>query len=173
MAQEDDELHAADDGGDISEAMNDMSSAPVSSDRAHRFYDRLRERVRTYLDNKGSVAGKTGEYLMLIPDIFILLWRLVNDPRVSGKNKVMLGSGLAYYLFPLDLIPDLTAIGYLDDLIFGVILLNKVLADTDADIVREHWSGSEDILTSIQNVMNAAENLIGSDIMNRFKKTMK
>lgn len=172
MAQEDDALHGADDG-DISEAMNEMSGSPVSPDRAQRFYDRLRERVRAYLDNKGALAGKTGEYLMLIPDIFILLWRLVNDPRVSGKNKVMLGSGLAYYLFPLDLVPDVTAIGYLDDLIFAVILLNKVLGDTDAEIVREHWSGSEDILTSIQNVMNAAENLIGSDILGKFKKTMK
>jgi uncharacterized membrane protein YkvA (DUF1232 family) len=171
MAQEDDELHGGDDA-DINEDMNELSGS-MSQDRAQRFYDRLRERVRTYLEKKGTVVGKTGEYLMLIPDIFILLWRLVNDPRVTGKNKVMLGSGLAYYIFPLDLIPDVTAIGYLDDLIFGVILLNKVLGDTDASILREHWSGSDDILTSMQNVMNAAENLIGSDIIGKFKKTMK
>ncbi|HYH05859.1 MAG TPA: DUF1232 domain-containing protein [Thermoanaerobaculia bacterium] len=168
MAQEDDELN----GADIGEDMNELSGS-MSQDRAQRFYDRLRDRVRTYLEKKGALAGKTGEYLMLIPDIFILLWRLVNDPRVNAKNKVMLGSGLAYYIFPLDLIPDVTAIGYLDDLIFGVILLNKVLGDTDAAILREHWSGSDDILTSIQNVMGAAENLIGSDIISKFKKTMK
>jgi uncharacterized membrane protein YkvA (DUF1232 family) len=165
MAQEDDELN----GGDIGEDMNELSGS-MSQDRAQRFYDRLRERVRMYLEKKGALAGKTGEYLMLIPDIFILLWRLVNDPRVNAKNKVMLGSGLAYYIFPLDLIPDVTAIGYLDDLIFGVILLNKILGDTDAEILREHWSGSEDVLATIRNVLNAADNLVGSELLGRFKK---
>ncbi|HEX2060619.1 MAG TPA: DUF1232 domain-containing protein [Thermoanaerobaculia bacterium] len=169
MAQDDDELE-----NDIdNESMNEMAATPVSQDRAQRFYDRLRERMRAYLEKRGALAGKTGEYLLLVPDIFILLWRLVNDPRVSSKNKVMLGSGLAYYLFPLDLMPDVTAIGYLDDLIFGVLLLSSVLKDTDESILREHWSGKEDLLTSIQNVMDAAENLIGKDVIGRLKKTMK
>src|SRR5215212_6852302 len=100
MAQDDDELHGDD---DISEEMNELAG-PVSTDRAERFYDRLRDRMRGYLEKKGALAGKTGEYLLLVPDIFILLWRLVNDPRVNSKNKVMLGSGIAYYLFPLDLL---------------------------------------------------------------------
>lgn len=163
MAQDDDELDVE---------MNEVAE-PVTRDRAQRFYDRLRDRMRAYLEKKGALAGKTGEYLLLVPDIFILLWRLVNDPRINSKNKVMLGSGIAYYLFPLDLIPDVTAIGYLDDLIFGVFLLNKMLGDTDPEILREHWSGKDDLLTSIQNVMGAAENLIGSDILGRVKKSMK
>ena len=92
------------------------------------------------------MAGKTGEYLLLAPDVFVLLWRLVNDPRVNAKNKVVLGSGLAYFLFPLDIMPEafFGPIGYLDDLVFAVLLLKKMLADTDVAILREHWSGSED-----------------------------
>lgn len=169
MAQDDDELE-----NDLdSETMNELASEPVSKDRAQRFYDRLRDRIRAYLQKKGALAGKTGEYLLLVPDVFILLWRLVNDPRVNAKNKVMLGSGLAYYFFPLDLVPDVTAIGYLDDLIFGVFLLNAVLRDTDEAVVREHWSGSEDLLVTMQNIMDAAENLIGKDVIGRLKKTMK
>jgi uncharacterized membrane protein YkvA (DUF1232 family) len=133
----------------------------------------MRESIRRYLENKGSLAGKTGEYLMLAPDVFVLLWRLVNDSRVNAKNKVMLGSGLAYYFFPLDIIPEgfMGPIGYIDDLVFGVYLLNKLLADTDPAILREHWSGSEDILTSIQNVLNAADKLVGTEILGRLKKS--
>ncbi len=145
----------------------------VSRARAERFYDRVRENIRGYLEKKGTLAGKTGEYLLLVPDMFMLLWRLINDSRVNSKNKVMLGSGIAYYLFPLDIMPEafLGPVGYIDDLVFGVYLLNKMLTDTDPEILREHWSGSDDILATIQNVLNAADNLVGSDLLARFKKT--
>jgi uncharacterized membrane protein YkvA (DUF1232 family) len=162
---------------DFAEVMRESSelSTPVTSARAERFYDRMRERIRTYLDKKGTIAGKTGQYLLLAPDIFVLLWRLVNDPRVNSKHKVMLGSGLAYFLFPLDITPEafFGPIGYVDDLIFGVLLLKKMLVDTDASVLREHWSGAEDILTTIEKILSSAEQLVGSELMGRFKKTVK
>ena len=162
---------------DIEDTMRKSTepTGPVSKERADRFYDRMRENIRAYLDKKGSAAGAAGEYLLLAPDIFVLLWRLVNDSRVSGKNKVMLGSGLAYYLFPLDIMPEaiMGPLGYIDDLVFGVYLLNRMLIDTDAEILREHWSGRDDILTSIRNVLNAADNLVGKDILGRFRKEPK
>lgn len=162
---------------DFEETMRESAevTGPVSRERANRFYDRMRESIRRYLENKGSVAGTTGEYLLLAPDVFVLLWRLVNDGRVSSKNKVMLGSGLAYFLFPLDIMPEgiLGPIGYLDDLVFGVYLLNKMLTDTDVAILREHWSGRDDVLDTIRNVLNAADKLVGKDILGKIKKTMK
>ena len=162
---------------DFAEVMSESSelSSPVTSSRAERFYDRMRERIRKYLDDKGTVAGKAGEYLLLAPDIFVLLWRLVNDPRVNAKNKVALGSGLAYFLFPLDITPEafFGPIGYIDDLIFGVLLLKRMLGDTDAEVLRQHWSGSEDILTTIEKILGAAEQLVGSELVGRFKKAAK
>lgn len=162
---------------DFEETMRESAevTGPVSRDRANRFYDRMRESIRRYLENKGSVAGTTSEYLLLAPDVFVLLWRLVNDSRVNAKNKVMLGSGLAYYLFPLDIMPEafLGPIGYLDDLVFAVYLLNKMLADTDPEILREHWSGRDDVLASIRNVLNAADNLVGKDILGKLKRNVK
>jgi uncharacterized membrane protein YkvA (DUF1232 family) len=155
---------------------DDMSEAagPVSGERAQRFYDRVRANIRRYLDNKGAKGGKRAEYLLLAPDVFMLLFRLVTDTRVSSKNKMLLGSGIAYYIFPLDIMPEgfLGPIGYLDDLVFGVYLLNKMLLDTDPQILREHWSGSEDILAMIQRVLGAADHLVGSDLLTRIKKMM-
>jgi len=157
-------------------SLDEMTDAtgPVSGDRAQRFYDRIRENIRRYLEKKAHL-DKSAEYLLLVPDMFMLLWRLVNDSRVTAKNKVLLGSGLAYYIFPLDIVPEalLGPIGYLDDLVFGVYLLNRMLVDTDPEILREHWSGSEDVLTTIQNVLNAADNLVGKDILGRIKGIFK
>lgn len=147
----------------------------VSDEQASRFYDRMRKRIRAYLDRKGNVAGKTGEYLLIVPDVFMLLLRLVKDSRVSSKNKVMLGSGLAYYIFPLDLMPEafMGPAGYLDDLVFAIFMLNKLLGDTDPEVLRQHWSGSEDVLAVIQRVLGAADSLVGSEILGKLKKRMK
>lgn len=162
---------------DLQEAMREAAevTGPVSKERADRFYDRMRSSIRNYLDRKGTLAGRTGEYLLLAPDIFVLLWRLVNDARVNSKNKVILGSGLAYYLFPLDIIPEMLMgpTGYIDDLVFGVYLLQRILGDTDPAVLRHHWSGSEDILNTIQKVLSAADNLVGSDVLGKIKKGMR
>ena len=143
-------------------------------DRATRFYDRIRNTIQRYIDSKGAVVGKTAGFLLLVPDVFILLWRLTTDARVNGKDKVLLGSAVAYYVMPFDLLPEalLGPAGYLDDLVFGVYVLNKILGSVDASILREHWSGSEDVLDSIQNVLNAAESLVGKDLVGRIKKMM-
>jgi len=147
-------------------------AGPVSRKRAERFYDRMRDSIRRFLEKKGKVATTSGDYLMLAPDVFVLLWRLVNDSRVDAKNKVVLGSGIAYYIFPLDLMPEglLGPIGFLDDLVIGVYILNRLLADIDPQILREHWAGSEDVLTTIKNVLGAAEKLVGSDVASKLRK---
>ena len=146
----------------------------MNETRAERFYDRLRRSIHRYFENKGGAMEKSGEYLLLVPDVFILLWRLAKDPRVSGKNKVLLGTSLAYYVIPFDFIPEalIGPIGYLDDLVFAVYVLNRMLVDTDVSILREHWSGQEDVLDSIQRVLNAADGLVGSDMVGKFKKMM-
>jgi uncharacterized membrane protein YkvA (DUF1232 family) len=148
---------------------------PVTQERAERFYDRVRASIQDYVNSKGRVLGKTGEFLLLVPDVFILLWRLTTDRRVSGKDKVLVGSAIAYFILPFDLMPEalLGPIGYMDDLIFGVFVLNKILSDTDASILREHWSGTDDVLEMIQKVLNAANSLVGDKIVGRIKKMLK
>jgi len=146
----------------------------LSQDRADRFYDRVRGSIHEFTEHKGAV-GKTAEFLMLVPDMFMLLWRLTTDSRVSGKYKILLGSGVAYFILPFDLIPEAIVgpLGYMDDLVFGVYVLNKVLSTTDPAILREHWSGSGDVLDTIQRVLNSADTLVGSKIAGRLKKMLK
>jgi len=156
------------------DAMNDAAEAgrDVTQDRAMRFYDRMRSRIEKYLEGRGGAVERTAEYLLLVPDMFMLLWRLANDARVSGKNKVLLGSGLAYYIFPFDFLPEafVGPLGYLDDLVFAVYVLNKMLTDTDVEILRQHWSGDEDVLLAVRRVLTTADQLVGSKVVGRIKK---
>lgn len=158
---------------EIREAAESAESVP-QPDRAARFYDRLRSAIRKYVEKKGAVIGKTADFLLLVPDVFILLWRLTTDSRVVNKDKVLLGSAIAYYIFPFDIIPEalLGPMGFLDDLVFGVYVLNKMLTTTDVAILREHWSGSDDVLATIQRVLNAADSLVGSSMVGKIKKMM-
>jgi len=153
----------------------ELERGEITSERARRFYDRVRTSIQEYLDRKGRVLGKTAEYLMLVPDIFILLWRLTTDRRVHGKDKVLLGSAVAYFILPFDLMPEaiIGPIGYLDDLVFAVYVLNKVLTSTDPAVLREHWSGSEDVLAVIQRVLGAADSLLETNVAGRLKKMIK
>ena len=151
------------------------AGAQIPRDRAERFYDRIRGRIQSYLDRRGTAVGKTGEFLLLVPDVFILLWRLVKDARVSGKNKVFVGSAVAYYILPFDILPEafLGPIGYLDDLVFGAYVLNRVLTDTDPEVLREHWPGESDVLEMIQKVLAAADSLVGSEVLGKIKRMAK
>ena len=151
---------------DVERRVSEEAERPVSEERAQRFYDRVRSSIQDYIDKKSGVLGKTAEFLLLVPDVFILLWRLTTDRRVRGKDKVLVGTAIAYFILPFDLMPEalLGPIGYMDDLIFGVYVLNKIVKNTDAAVLREHWSGRDDVLEMIQKVLNAADSLVGDQI---------
>jgi uncharacterized membrane protein YkvA (DUF1232 family) len=161
-------------GHDIESRVQEEVARGVSKERATRFYDRIRGSIHEFTANKG-VVGKTAEYLMLVPDMFMLLWRLTTDKRVAGKDKVLLGSAVAYFVLPFDLIPEAIVgpLGYMDDLVFAVYVLNKILTTTDAAILHEHWSGDGNVLDTIQRVLNAADTLVETKVGARLKKMVK
>jgi len=174
MEQTPDVIAAGTDDDFAREIRESVEPEELPRDRATRLYDRIRATIQRYVDGKGKVLGRTAEFLLLVPDVFILLWRLTTDARVNGKDKILLGSAVAYYVMPFDLIPEALVgpAGYLDDLVFGVYVLNKILGSVDASIVREHWSGNEDVLETIQRVLGAAESLVGKDLLGKIKKMM-
>lgn len=148
---------------------------PISKEKAQRFYDRMRDRIAGYLESKGRGLGKTGEYLLLVPDVFMLMFRLMADHRVSTKNRVLLGTGIAYFVLPIDLIPEALVgpVGYLDDLVFAAYILDTVINDTDEAVLREHWSGTEDVFAMIRRVLTAADTIVSRDVLKKIKGWMK
>ncbi len=55
---------------------------------------------------------------MLIPDITVLLYRLLKDKRVDVKTKTLVVSVLSYIVSPVDIIPSfIPFIGQIDDLL--------------------------------------------------------
>ncbi|MBZ0089341.1 MAG: hypothetical protein K8H90_03070, partial [Thermoanaerobaculia bacterium] len=62
------------------------------------FYDRLRSRMHARVAGRsgGKVRREAAEVLLLVPDIFMLLVRLVIDPETPASTRGVLGGALAY-----------------------------------------------------------------------------
>jgi uncharacterized membrane protein YkvA (DUF1232 family) len=127
--------------------------------RERRFYDRFRARVASV---EPSAVSGARDLLLLLPDLTILLMRLLRDPRVSLGDKGVALLGLSYVLSPIDLIPGilLGPIGLLDDLFVVAATLSRVLNHVHPDVVRSHWPGRGDALDAIQRVTRWTESFV-------------
>jgi uncharacterized membrane protein YkvA (DUF1232 family) len=132
------------------------------------FYHKMRKKIHSYLQKH---QPKYADYLLLAPDLFHLLVKLSIDKRVPGEKKAKFIAVLAYFISPLDLMPEvfLGPIGYLDDIALTAYVLNEYINENDASVVRELWAGDQDILTTIKNILYAADKMIGSGLWKKIR----
>ena len=78
----------------------------------------------------------------LIPDCVVLFRRLLRDPRVARRHKLMLAALVPYLLLPFDLVPDFIPVaGQLDDVLIVAFVLRRVVRAAGPQLVEEHWPG--------------------------------
>ncbi len=126
---------------------------------------RLYDRVRTQLVRRDPGAGSSLRDLMLVlPDLTVLLMRLLRDDRVPIGSKAVALFGVGYVLSPIDLMPALILgpAGWIDDLLVVSATLSRLLNHVHPDVVRSHWSGQGDALETIQRVTSWSESLFTS-----------
>jgi uncharacterized membrane protein YkvA (DUF1232 family) len=91
------------------------------------------------------VAGRRSDARALagfIPDCLVLVKRLLADPRVPRRRKLLLLLLVAYLAMPIDLVPDFVPVaGQLDDAIVVALVLRAVLRSAGEELLHEHWSG--------------------------------
>ena len=131
------------------------------------FYRQLRDKVAGY-------SGPYAEYVLLAPDLVMLMSRLMLDPRVEARHKAYLGAALAYVISPIDLLPERVfgLPGYLDDVAVIVAALHNLLNEVDPQIVLEHWSGSGDLLATIQKFLGQADGLVGKGRLDKILEAL-
>jgi uncharacterized membrane protein YkvA (DUF1232 family) len=88
--------------------------------------------------------------LLVIPNLLYLSARLMVDPRVPAKERVLVAGAIVYAFVPLDLIPDmLPFVGQVDDAYLIALSLLRLMSVTDPRVVREHWRGGGDVVELI------------------------
>ena len=121
-----------------------------------RFYDRVRRHVR--VPEPGERSG-IRDLLLLLPDLTMLMFRLLRDDRVAIGDKVLALIGIGYILSPIDLLPEilLGPIGLVDDLLVVSATLSRLVNHVHPDVVRSHWSGQGDALDAIHRLTDWSE----------------
>jgi len=157
-------------------AMDDQIEGPLQ-DRApareQRFYQRLRRRLQR-MTERAHIPPEKARYLLLAPDLFVLLARLARDPRVPGWVKRRLVACLVYFLSPVDLIPDFLPLGFLDDVVVAAVTIHTVaigMNAVDPSVLEEHWEGEEEILPLLQEISVKTEAILGKSF--RFVAAMR
>lgn len=139
------------------------------------FYDRLRERILEAIERRGGKLGPAAvRALLLVPDVFILLVRLSLDKRVPAPARAMIGGALAYFILPVDLLPEafVGGAGFLDDLVLATAVLAHTFSGELEPYARRHWSGPEDLRQVLTDVASAAEGLLGANLYDRLRRML-
>jgi uncharacterized membrane protein YkvA (DUF1232 family) len=136
--------------------------------RERRLYDRLRAQV---IKARPGAASGIRDVILLLPDLTVLLLRLLRDSRVPISCKVIAVLGIGYALSPIDLVPSLLVgpIGLVDDLLVVSAALSKILNKVHPDVVRSHWSGQGDALDAIQRSARWSASILVERIPRRLR----
>lgn len=159
--------------GEAFEQGTDMPSSGLLS-----FYDRLRERIFKTVERRAGRGAKLTEgtlrALMLVPDVFILLVRLALDKNVPGSTRAMIGGALAYFVLPVDLLPEaiLGGAGYLEDLVLAAAVLAQAFGGDLEPYARKHWSGPEDLRVVLKDITETARALLGQNLYDRLRRLL-
>jgi uncharacterized membrane protein YkvA (DUF1232 family) len=168
---------------DIDEAEEESAQALGSEGRELpssgllSFYDRIRERILKSLEGRGR-GGKLTESalkaLLLVPDVFILLVRLALDKEIPASTRAMIGGALAYFILPIDLLPEafLAGAGYMDDLVIAAAVLSQAFGGELEPYARKHWSGPEDVRVVLKDITESAQALLGQNVYDRVRRVM-
>ena len=116
-----------------------------------------------------SRAGRVLRDLALfLPHFVLLLKRLIGDPRVPRRSKLVLGGTFLYLVSPLDVIPDFVpGLGQVDDVVVVLLALHSVLNRVDESIVLEHWEGNEDLIRAVRSGLAAVSQLLPGELERR------
>ena len=123
-----------------------------------RLYDRVRTRV---VEHPPGTSSGMRDMILLLPDLTVLLVRLLRDERVPKRAKLLAMIGVGYVLSPVDLLPAviLGPVGWVDDVVIVAATLSRILNHVHPDVVRYHWSGQGDALEVIKRVTHWSESL--------------
>jgi uncharacterized membrane protein YkvA (DUF1232 family) len=146
----------------------------TDAERHEDFYQALRTRIADWLERKGK-GFKHAQLLLLAPDLFHLLARLLLDRRIPSAEKATLGAALAYFLSPVDVLPEalIGPAGYVDDVALAAFVLSRLINAGHGAVAKELWAGDSDLLESIRRILEVADEMVGSGLWERLKNHFK
>ena len=137
----------------------------MSEDPAIRhFSDGSTEIVPDRPRTKGELLK---EAALAVPNLVVLLGRLLADPEVPRRRKMLAGGALAYVVSPWDVLPDaIPFLGRIDDIVLLAASINHLMKSVPEEKVAEYWAGSEDALEIVAGIVQWGSDLLPRPVRN-------
>src|ERR1044071_9403017 len=95
---------------------------------------------------RSELKSRMTNLLLVIPNLLFLSARLMVDPRVPAKERLLVAGAIVYAFIPFDFIPDMIPfVGQVDDAYLIALTLLRLMSVTEPNVVREHWRGGGDV----------------------------
>ena len=154
---------------------------PVPSQEEQRipehqgFYRKLREKVTRFaVERAPKWAQPLVPWVLAVPDFFVLIVRIARDERVPAGAKLIAGATIAYFLSPVDLIPDpIPLIGEIDDLALALFAVEKIASMVPHNVVRESWPGEGDVLALVKEGTDLITRVLPGKMIDALRLVLK
>ncbi len=111
------------------------------------------------------------EALLFIPNFVKLIYRLLQDERVTKTDKALLAATVAYVLSPWDLLPDMIPfLGQIDDLLLVALVLKRLMDSVEQEVILEYWDGNDDLIITIENITDLAVRFLPPGVHSKLVK---
>ncbi len=143
--------------------------------RQKDFYQKLRAQIKAWAEKQAGKETLWTEFILLAPDFFHLLCKLMIDKDVPLANKAKLAAAIAYFISPIDVIPEAIfgPIGYLDDIALTAFVLNNLINEIDPQIITRNWAGERELLNLIKTILVNSDKFVGRGLWNKIKGNVK
>ncbi len=107
------------------------------------------------------LARRIGRWVGALPDLLRLAYRLMRDPRVPVRRRLVAAVALGYVVVPVDIIPDaIPGLGQADDLLVVSVALRLLMDGAGPEVVAEHWDGDPATLEVVDAVITWGADLV-------------
>lgn len=122
----------------------------------------------------GAAKNAMKEALLFIPNFIKLIYRLINDERVTKTDRILLAATIAYILSPWDFLPDMIPfLGQIDDLLLVALVLKRLMDSVDQSVLLEYWDGNKDLILIIEQIIDLAVRFLPPNVYNKLVKKAK
>lgn len=110
------------------------------------------------------------DVVLAVPNLAKLVGRLLAEPLVAPRAKLLFLASVAYVVLPIDVIPDwLPGLGQLDDLLLVTLGLHFLLNESNQVVVTGHWDGYLESLRIVQMLLRATASGIPPTLLDRLR----
>ena len=119
--------------------------------------------------SESNLRSRMTNLVLIIPNLLLLSARLMVDPRVPAKERMLVAGAIVYALVPFDFIPDMIPfVGQVDDAYLIALTLLRLMSVTEPRVVREHWRGGGDVV----ELVGATALLAGKLLPKRIRRVL-